>query len=48
MKRLHVHVSVPDLGQSIRFYLALFGLRPSVDKDALFHIDGEAHDRQGL
>ena len=33
MKRLHLHVSVPDLDQSIRFYETLFGAAPSVVKD---------------
>ena len=33
MKRLHLHVSVPDLAQSIRFYETLFGAAPSVVKD---------------
>jgi catechol 2,3-dioxygenase-like lactoylglutathione lyase family enzyme len=33
MKRLHLHVSVPDLAQSIRFYEALFGAPPTVVKD---------------
>jgi catechol 2,3-dioxygenase-like lactoylglutathione lyase family enzyme len=28
MKRLHVHVAVPDLTQSIRFYSTLFGVEP--------------------
>ena len=28
MKRFHVHVSVGDLGESIRFYSTLFGARP--------------------
>ena len=32
MKRLHVHVSVDDLDQSIQFYSALFAARPSVEK----------------
>jgi catechol 2,3-dioxygenase-like lactoylglutathione lyase family enzyme len=32
MKRFHVHVSVPDLAASIRFYSALFGQQPSVEK----------------
>ena len=32
MKRLHVHVSVPDLAQSIAFYATLFGAAPSVVK----------------
>ncbi len=33
MKRMHLHVSVPDLSQSIRFYETLFGAPPSVVKD---------------
>jgi catechol 2,3-dioxygenase-like lactoylglutathione lyase family enzyme len=33
MKRLHLHVSVPDLAQSIAFYETLFGAKPSVVKD---------------
>jgi hypothetical protein len=32
MKRLHVHVSVGDLSESINFYSALFAVRPSVIK----------------
>jgi hypothetical protein len=32
MKRFHVHVSVSDLQQSIRFYSTLFGADPSVTK----------------
>jgi catechol 2,3-dioxygenase-like lactoylglutathione lyase family enzyme len=32
MKRLHVHVGVHDLEQSIRFYSALFAAQPSVKK----------------
>jgi hypothetical protein len=32
MKRLHVHVSVNDLQQSINFYSALFAARPTVLK----------------
>jgi lactoylglutathione lyase len=32
MKRFHVHVAVPDLQQSIRFYSTLFGAEPSVVK----------------
>jgi hypothetical protein len=32
MKRLHVHVSVDDLAQSIRFYSTLFAADPSVVK----------------
>ena len=33
MKRLHVHVGVHDLEQSIGFYSALFASAPSVKKD---------------
>ena len=33
MKRLHVHVSVHDLKQSIRFYSALFAAQPALEKD---------------
>jgi catechol 2,3-dioxygenase-like lactoylglutathione lyase family enzyme len=33
MKRLHVHVAVHDLQQSIRFYSAMFSAQPSVTKD---------------
>ena len=33
MKRFHVHVAVHDLEQSVRFYSALFGAQPSVEKD---------------
>lgn len=32
MSRLHIHVSVSDLGQSIRFYSAVFGAQPTVSK----------------
>lgn len=32
MKRLHVHVSVTDLAESIRFYNALFSAEPTVVK----------------
>lgn len=32
MKRLHVHVSVEDLTQSIRFYSTLFAAEPAVVK----------------
>ena len=30
MKRFHVHVAVPDLAASIRFYSTLFGSEPTV------------------
>ena len=33
MKRLHVHVSVADLNQSIQFYSTLFGAQPTKQKD---------------
>ena len=33
MKRFHVNVSVRDLGESIRFYTALFATEPSIRKD---------------
>ncbi|MGH8800184.1 MAG: ArsI/CadI family heavy metal resistance metalloenzyme [Casimicrobiaceae bacterium] len=33
MKRFHVHVAVPDLETSIRFYSALLGTEPTVRKD---------------
>lgn len=32
MKRLHVHVSVADLDESVRFYATLFAAEPSVRK----------------
>jgi catechol 2,3-dioxygenase-like lactoylglutathione lyase family enzyme len=32
MRRFHVHIGVPDLGASIRFYSALFGAPPAVEK----------------
>ena len=32
MKRFHVHVAVPDLQQSIRFYSTIFGTEPAVVK----------------
>jgi len=33
MKRLHVHVAVHDLQQSIRFYSAMFAAQPAVTKN---------------
>ena len=33
MKRMHVHVSVPDLNNAVGFYSALFAAKPSVLKD---------------
>jgi catechol 2,3-dioxygenase-like lactoylglutathione lyase family enzyme len=32
MKRFHVHLSVPDLEPSVRFYSGLFGMEPTVRK----------------
>ena len=32
MKRFHVHVAVEDLANSARFYSALFGAQPTVEK----------------
>jgi catechol 2,3-dioxygenase-like lactoylglutathione lyase family enzyme len=32
MRRFHVHLGVPDLAASIRFYSDLFGMKPSVEK----------------
>lgn len=32
MKRVHVHVAVDDLAESIRFYNTLFAAEPSVQK----------------
>ena len=32
MKRLHVHVGVNDLAQSVRFYATLFAAQPAVRK----------------
>lgn len=33
MKRFHVHVSVKDLQEGLRFYSAMFGQQPTVVKD---------------
>jgi catechol 2,3-dioxygenase-like lactoylglutathione lyase family enzyme len=33
LKRFHVHLSVKDLSESIRFYSKLFGIEPTVTKD---------------
>ncbi len=33
MKRLHVHVSVADLDESVRFYSTLFAAAPTIRKD---------------
>ena len=33
MKRFHVHVVVPQLDESVRFYSSMFGVQPTVLKD---------------
>jgi predicted lactoylglutathione lyase len=33
MKRMHVHVSVADIGKAVGFYSALFAAKPAVVKD---------------
>ena len=59
MKRLHVHVGVADLDQSIRFYSTLFAAEPTVVKDDYakwmlddpqvnFAISGGKHDSKGI
>ena len=32
MRRFHVHLGVPDLAASIRFYSSMFGMPPTVEK----------------
>ena len=32
MKRIHIHISAEDLAATKRFYSALFGQDPTVDK----------------
>ena len=39
MKRMHVHVSVADLQQSIAFYSALFAARPIRHQAGLRQMD---------
>ncbi len=59
MKRLHVHVAVDDLPQSIRFYAMLFAAEPTVvkpdyakwmlaDPRVNFAISARGHGRAGL
>ena len=59
MKRLHVHVAVDDLQQSIRFYATLFAAEPSVvkpdyakwmlaDPRVNFAISARGQERAGL
>ena len=33
MKRFHVHVSVKEMQDGVRFYSAMFGQKPTVVKD---------------
>ena len=33
MKRMHVHISVENIDNAVKFYSALFGAKPSVVKD---------------
>ena len=59
MKRLHVHVGVNDLDQSIAFYSTLFGAQPTVTKPDYakwmlddprvnFTISGNHHAAKGI
>ncbi len=59
MKRLHVHVGVADLDQSIRFYSTLFAAEPAIRKDDYakwmlddprvnFAISQGRHDNKGI
>ena len=59
MKRLHVHVGVSDLDQSIRFYATIFAAEPSVvkpdyakwmldDPRVNFAISAGRHDSKGI
>ena len=59
MKRLHVHVGVADLDQSIRFYSTVFAAEPTVLKDDYakwmledprvnFAISAGQHDTKGV
>ena len=59
MKRLHVHVGVNDLDQSIRFYSTLFAAEPTVVKDDYakwmlhdpsvnFAISAGKHEQKGI
>src|SRR3546814_16502227 len=59
MKRLHVHVGVADLDQSIRFYSTLFASEPTVvkpdyakwmlaDPRVTFAISANSHPAKGI
>ena len=39
MKRLHVHVSVEDIAQSVRFYSTLFAAEPDRHQTRLREMD---------
>jgi len=44
MNRFHVHLGVPDLPTSIRFYTGLFGVEPTVSKDDYAKWSERKHD----
>ena len=46
MKRLHVHVGVADLEQSIRFYSTLFGAQPTQTGIGLCEVDARRSARE--
>ncbi len=46
MKRFHVHLGVPDLSASIRFYSDLFGKAPTVREGRLREMDARRSTRQ--
>ncbi len=59
MKRLHLHVGVSDLDQSIRFYSTLFAVEPTIVKDDYakwmlddphvnFAISADQHSTKGI
>ena len=43
MKRLHVHVGVSDLDQSIGFYSTLFAAQPSIKEPFSVWVERPAH-----
>lgn len=47
MKRLHVHVGVADLDETVGFYSALFGARPTLTK-AVEHLGIQVDDKAEL
>ena len=58
MKRLHIHISVENLEKSVRFYTALFGMKPTklkedyaqwlVDEPAVNLAISSGRDKTGL